>query len=822
MHYHHIRNIFFVGGAIGIVLVAHFIFDTHVARAALTQNNYRWYYNADTTDPTAAIAAENTDPAIGAATSTPMHLRMNVTTTGSAIATGTQALQLQSAFSTSGPWANVTDPWLDGSLSHRRKITVGSTTAALTDFPLAVFLYSSSTAGNLINNIDYSRTQNSGQDIRFATASGTPLQYQIEKWSETGTSTIWVKIPSIATSTWPGGVSGAGMPRQASSTYIWMYYGNTATTSAATTTGVWDSNYVGVWHLSEATGNHNDSVANGVNSSAITVGTQGATTTGIIDGGDNFTANTNNIVIPDNARWDLTGNFTIEAWVNGADEDTNSVYQAVVSRSDGGGDWDYTLLISAQTAVPSCYYSGITEFASSVDVTANQWAHVACTYDGTNKRIFVNGAQTGTLSGSPGNTDVTTALNIGEVVSGNQSYVGRVDEVRISNSARPIAWLDAQYRSTSNPNFNQYGPEESYATSTAWRFANATSTRITIDNATTTTLLLTGSDYNESYEEASTTPGFLKGLAANEDGEFDFYLDPAQATTTTTYYFRLIRATSTAALETYTNYPTITVGATTNPTFTQRNFQWFLNANNVQPGSVKSSLNATTTDVDNGSLHRLRMDVSVATANLSANGQIFDLQYRAAGTGCDTTGTWINVGGATSSAIWIMYDNTEVSPTSTISSLLLNSSNIAQTYSEVETFINPTAINSGQVGEWDWGILNNGATADTVYCFRIAKAGGTALDTYTNYPKLKTSSITGGRGGGASTSEIRPPETPSTGATVQSGGTSANPVTPSETPTTGGTGQGGGGDSAYTPAILRSLANLIEGLMSLVRLLKER
>lgn len=1209
------------------VFALHIFLDVSPARAALTQNKYRWYYNADTTDPTAAIAAENTDPAITAATSTPMHLRMNVMATGSPIGIGTQPLQLQYLFnaSTSRPWTNVTDPWFDGSLSHRRKITIGSTTAVLTDFPLAVFLYSSSTASNLINNIDYSRTQNSGQDIRFATASGTPLRYEIEKWDETGTSTIWVKIPSIATSTWP-----ANLPRQASSTYIWMYYGNTTTTSAATTTGVWDSNFVGVWHLNETTGATNsDSTLRANNGTPTNGPTQ---TSGKIDKAESFDGTNDYVDVADTSglNLDSTDTLTLEGWAN---INSGSVsYPAIVARQTNGTG-EYVLLFGEVNDEKPALYLNVSSWSRKAKaVTAlniNQWYHVASTYDGATVTLYVDGVSvnSGSLTG--------TLIDSGDTVwigTGNTSFFsGKLDEARISNIGRSGAWIKAEYDSMNNPNFNTYGLEESYATSTVWRFANATSSPIATDNATTTTLLLTGSDYNESYEEASTTPGFLKALAANEDGEFDFYLDPTQATTTNTYLFRLIKATSTAVLETYDSYPTITVGnippgvlissstpnratikatngvattdsftppnnslllalvdsdtngtlditttmsnsgtaltwtainerdpgdagalqghasawyaqlpvgraltvtaatndtsdprhhslkvyvvtghSTTSPigamgegssatnditptiytstvdgslgfgtaddwnalglpastdradadhlpglisflsaykasattasgtavtmnfngagagaaewnwvgfevlparkykqsayrmfnnadstdvgtalaaqdtaatlgsagaafrlrmlvyasstlaanqesfklqfvgkgsgtcaspsggtpsiytdvsastliafnnnatptdgaaltanandptngtdgivsqvytesnpfkntsavasgrhgkwdfslidnsapigtaycfrmvtttgdasatgvfttyavypqittaansTYTQRNFQWFLNANNVQPGTVKSPLNATTTDVDNGNLHRLRMDVVVGSANLSANGQIFDLQYRAASTGCDTTGTWTNVGGATSTDIWIMYDNPGVSDAATLATALLNSSNVLQNYNESTTFINPAAITSGQAAEWDWGIVNNGAVVGTTYCFRIVKTGGTALDTYTNYPKLTVSTVTGGRGGGSSTSAPTPKETISTGGSAAGGGTTTDPVAPSQTPTTGGTGGGGGGDSAYTPAILRSLANLIEGLLSLIKSLKNR
>lgn len=1401
--YHYVEYVLLLA----FIFVAHIFFDVSPARAALTQNVYRWYYNADTVDPTFPIARENADPTIVAATSTPMHLRMNVTTSV-AVGVGIDALKLQSTFSTSsGVWIDVTDPWLDGSLSHRRKITIGSTTAALTNFPLPIFLYSSSTAGNLINNIDYSRTQNSGQDIRFATASGTPLKYEIEKWDETGSSTVWVQIPSIATSTWP-----TKSPRQASSTYIWMYYGNTTTTSAATTTGVWDSNYVGVWHLNETATAGGTSVTHTDSTGKTNNGTQtnNGSIAGIAAGAQTFDGTGDYINVGDSNSLDLTSNMTLEAWASPNGAPTG--WRALAVKDDAT-DIVYYLGASNASNIPAnVVFASSAEqaLAAGSQLDSNRWVHLVSTYDTVNQRLYQNGSQLGfrAQTGSMGASTASFFIG-GHTVFSGEDFAGNIDEVRLSNVVRTHAWINATYNSISNPNFNTYGPEESYATSTVWRFANATSSPIATDNATTTKLYLTGSDQSESYEEASTTPGFLKALTAGQDGEFDFYLDPTQATTTNTYYFRLIRATSTAALETYTNYPAITIGrpdltqntyrwydnknaiqpdnplaaenatstltstsspirlrinttagsfgqvststklytlqyalntsgnwtnvgasttvnavwrfyknssaadgatttsallsdsdslalqsysgststvpiqntiknglngewdfslepnraanstayyfrmfnvtdnivlpaytrypgvavslapsvriasstparvtvgggstavttgnfyapdnslllatvsedtinaedvtmgitnngtaltwtqiverdpgdvgatdgfaaawyalvptartgltvtasittggatdisikvyvvtghSTTTPigasgegtetvtnnitptlytstadgslgfgvatdwlangapgstgdnvrdvyhlagltsgisaykatttatsstavimnfdaggagapkwnwvgfevlparqykqsaygffnnadstdvgtalaaqdtaatlasagaafrlrmlthasstlavnqesfklqfvglgsgtcaspsggtpstytdvsastviafnnnatpadgaslttnasdpthgsdtvtsqtyaesnpvrdttavtsgrdgqwdfslidnsapastaycfrmatttadnsatgtfnaygvypqittsaggsTYTQRNFQWFLNANSVQPGTSKSNLNATTTDVDNGNLHRLRMDVAVATANLSANGQTFDLQYRAASTGCDTTGTWTNVGGATSTAIWIMYDNPGVADAATLTTALLNSSNVLQNYNESTTFINASAVNSGQAAEWDWGILNNGAAANTTYCFRITKlvsGTDTALDTYTNYPKLKTSGVTGGRGGGASTISVTPTETIATGAKALGAGTTTDPVAPSETPTTGGTKPSGGGDSAFTPSLLKSLANLIEGLLSFVR-----
>jgi hypothetical protein len=108
------------------------------------------------------------------------------------------------------PWCNISSAACNSSWLNRRKITFDNSSLAssLTDFPVLVKLDST--------NIDYSKTQNAGQDIRFVDADGvTVLSYEIEKWDETGTSYVWVKVPSLANT---------------NSDYIWMYYNNAAAT----------------------------------------------------------------------------------------------------------------------------------------------------------------------------------------------------------------------------------------------------------------------------------------------------------------------------------------------------------------------------------------------------------------------------------------------------------------------------------------------------------------------------------------------------------------------------------------------------------------
>jgi hypothetical protein len=299
---------------------------------------------------------------------------------------------------------------------------------------------------------------------------------------------------------------------------------------------------------------------------------------------------------------------------------------------------------------------------------------------------------------------------------------------------------------------------------------------------------------NERYEEANNF-GASTTVASAQDGMWDFSLIDNSAPADTAYCFRIVESDATV-LDTYSVYPQITTAAGS-PTFTQQVYQWFLNQDNVQPGSSKAPQSRAITDVDNGNLNRLRIRILVSTANLSASGQDFILQYKTAGGGCSAAETWSTVGNATSSEIWRFYNNTTPSDGTALSSAVIGA-DVVGSYEEIVTFTNPNAINSSQTGEWDFPILNNGAAANTTYCFRVAKSSGTALDTYSVYPQVTTAVTSGARAGGSGSNAPSVTETilPS-GGTDQSGGTSTeSPPSPPPGSTGGGTGQGGGGETS--------------------------
>ena len=132
--------------------------------------------------------------------------------------------------------------WYNISWGYRRKITFDNSAQAenLTNFPVLVKLDST--------KIDYSNTQDSGQDIRFTDSDGTTLlSYEIEEWNETATSSIWVKVPQIDASS--------------NTDHIYMYYGNTAATDGQGATSVWGQNFKGVWHMKDEAGAVSETIA---------------------------------------------------------------------------------------------------------------------------------------------------------------------------------------------------------------------------------------------------------------------------------------------------------------------------------------------------------------------------------------------------------------------------------------------------------------------------------------------------------------------------------------------------------------------------------
>lgn len=195
--------------------------------------------------------------------------------------------------------------------------------------------------------------------------------------------------------------------------------------------------------------------------------------------------------------------------------------------------------------------------------------------------------------------------------------------------------------------------------------------------------------------------------------------------------------------------------AASNPTYTQNDFEWFVTANSVTltnvwpPGNGENlaensaltqipSANETLTD---GDQIRIQMNFTVATATLSASTQAFKLWYDA-DEDCTTASGWTAVGAKASGSIWRLFDEASIGDSTTqVNNISTSTASAEGYYSEIiPSGTNPSEVLVTENSEWDWPVENNGATANTTYCFRMTLSDDTAFGTYNSdsYPKLTT------------------------------------------------------------------------------------
>ena len=337
-----------------------------------------------------------------------------------------------------------TKDWWDTGWSFRKKLLFDNSGQSedLENFPIMVNLSSS--------NFDYSKVKLDGTDLRFIDDDGiTQLNYEVESWDSSDNSYVWVNVTNIA----------AG----SSTDFVWMYYGNTNANDGSNPEDVWDSNYVGVWHLAELSGNALDSTSYGtvgIPSGGVTQGT-----TGKIDGSYDFNGINGNVNMGDPVDGHLdfgTQSFTISCWAN-IDQNTGT-WQSLLYK--GGGSvstkgYLFETVEDGSRVYVSLSDGSSTEISETVNIAFDTWFYLTGVINRTGNllHVYKDGSEVGfpVVISAIGNLDTTAALQLSFT-----NYPGNViiDEVRISNIARSADWIKAQYLSMNN-SFIIYGGEES-------------------------------------------------------------------------------------------------------------------------------------------------------------------------------------------------------------------------------------------------------------------------------------------------------------------------------------------------------------------------
>ncbi len=332
------------------------------------------------------------------------------------------------------------DGWLDEDWAERRRLGFDNAlrSEALGDFPVLVRLDAS--------RIDYAQVQDAGQDLRFVDPDGTPLAHEIERWDESGTSFVWVRVPRI--------------DALSSDDFVWMYYGNASAPDAQDPAAVWSNGFEAVYHLDEDPGAGAGGVVDSTGRlDATNRGSSDAT--GWIGGAQEFDPLASAHLHLGN-ELDLVrdaATATLSAWVN-ADSTLGSHEVVAISRGSGA-----TVQSRAGFFVGNNGSIGV--FARTLDddtdwnwrattttpITTGSWHWVTSVIDYANDsiQVFVDGvaqpmgAPASFIGTATQDSDATTAAIGAQDDGGSTFWDGRLDEVRVAEAARSADWVSAQH-----------------------------------------------------------------------------------------------------------------------------------------------------------------------------------------------------------------------------------------------------------------------------------------------------------------------------------------------------------------------------------------
>jgi len=152
----------------------------------------------------------------------------------------------------------------------------------------------------------------------------------------------------------------------------------------------------------------------------------------------------------------ITGNVTVEAWVNLADlkSQTNVIAQFAGPSENQADNALYALRINAQGDLVFFHETGSgsnTEATFDANLTTDTWVHVAMVRDATAKTInaYVDGNQVGTAvsyaNNPDGGTSSTFVLGEDNASSSNIFTEGMIDELRIWSTARTADEIRLNY-----------------------------------------------------------------------------------------------------------------------------------------------------------------------------------------------------------------------------------------------------------------------------------------------------------------------------------------------------------------------------------------
>jgi len=362
--------------------------------------------------------------------------------------------------------------WLTG-YDKRIKVTADSAVvdADLTWFPIIIRLGTSvgKTSADVSCVFDELTSDANRKKIAITKADGeTQLYVEIEQWDDANEKAVL-----------HCGLDGDILDADADTDY-YIYYdvdhadNNTyvGDTSDDVAENVWDTNFKTVQHMADATTStildstqyDNHGTKDAANQPAVTA-------SGKIGNAQHFNGSSDWITLVENGSLDLDTTITMEAWVR-FDGVGSTLMPLIQKRAGSASNYGMRKGIDGQTWSSGADELDVENFGSAwciwgsddANFAAATWYHIVVTYDETTHIIYKNGVavtSSKTYGTCPQNliaNNVSTEL--GALDSEGNYLDGILDEVRISDVVRTVAWVKASYNS-GNDSLLTYGSEES-------------------------------------------------------------------------------------------------------------------------------------------------------------------------------------------------------------------------------------------------------------------------------------------------------------------------------------------------------------------------
>ncbi|MBK9673530.1 MAG: DUF2341 domain-containing protein [Bacteroidetes bacterium] len=325
--------------------------------------------------------------------------------------------------------------------TQENQITVGTTNSS--GFPVLVKITDPDLRS--VNNGGRVRSAN-GYDIVFTAGDkNTLIPFQVEEYdATTGEYVAWVKLPVLSATV---------------NTDFYMFFGNAsiATTLGSKTT--WDANYKAVYHLNSDVADWTSNAASLTNSGTTNF-SPGIAADGQRVGSGTYLGRINA------SGLQITGDLTIETWINFNSLISGSNENLIISSSSGGSgsnfNTNYSLSVVGSgsgtgTFVFRWQYSNNSDeiVNSTVPFTSlagTGWRNIVVTRDNSTKqvRFYVDGIQLGapvTYVNSATDGSSNSFLIGKNLADASRTIDAAMDEVRISNLVRGPEWIQAAYMS---------------------------------------------------------------------------------------------------------------------------------------------------------------------------------------------------------------------------------------------------------------------------------------------------------------------------------------------------------------------------------------